>query len=55
MEPTAAAEAHAARVVARDAAARTALVPDATVEPADLYERLLAGPFRPAIASSRNE
>jgi hypothetical protein len=46
MEPTAAAEAHAARVVARDAAARTALVPDATVEPADLYERLLAGPFR---------
>jgi hypothetical protein len=46
MEPTAAAEAHAARVLARDAAARRALVPDAPVEPGDLYERLLAGPFR---------
>jgi hypothetical protein len=46
MEPTAAAEAHAARIVAGDAGARTALVPDAPVEPGDLYERLLAGSFR---------
>jgi hypothetical protein len=46
MEPTAAAEAHAARVVAGDAAARAALVPDAPIEPGDLYDRLLGGAFR---------
>jgi hypothetical protein len=46
MEPSAAAEAHAARVVAGDVAARTVLVPEAPVEPGDLYDRLLAGPFR---------
>jgi hypothetical protein len=46
MEPTAAAEAHAARVVAGDAAIRTVLMPEAPIEPGDLYDRLLAGPFR---------
>jgi hypothetical protein len=46
MQPTAAAEAHASRVLAGDAAARADLMPDAPVEPGDLYDRLLAGPFR---------
>jgi hypothetical protein len=45
-EPGAAAEAHARRVVAGDPGARAALVPNATLEPTDLYERLLAGRFR---------
>ena len=43
--PEAAARAHAARLVVRDPRARDDLVPDARVEPADLLERLLAGPF----------
>jgi hypothetical protein len=46
MEPTAAAEAHASRVVARDVTARAALAPAAPIEPGNLYDRLLAGPFR---------
>ena len=45
-EPGAAVDAHARRVVAGDPGARADLVPDATLEPAGLYERLLEGRFR---------
>lgn len=43
--PEAAARVHAARLVARDAEAQDDFAPGAPVEPPDLLERLLAGPF----------
>jgi hypothetical protein len=42
----AAVEAHARRIVTGDPAARVDLAPGAQIEPADLVERLLAGPWR---------
>jgi hypothetical protein len=41
----AAARAHAARLVARDGAARRDLAPGALLDPPEVIERLLAGPF----------
>ena len=45
-EPGATVDAHARRVVASDPGARADLVPDATLEPAELYDRLLDARFR---------
>jgi len=42
----AAVQAHASRVVARDATARADLAPEAVLEPPDLFDRWLGGPFR---------
>ncbi len=44
--PGEAVEAHAARVLRGEPAARADLAPGAEVVPADLYDRLLAGGFR---------
>lgn len=45
-EVEAAARAHARGVLAGDPGVRADLVPDAEVEPADLFDRLLGGAFR---------
>lgn len=45
-EPQAAVNAHACRVVAGDAGVRADLAPDAILEPAQLYDRLLDARFR---------